>query len=450
MLKHRGLAGVGRIVTHPAFWLPIMLVVINSVYLDGLSLDLNKIISDGWGYYLPLPAIFVYGDPHLTFLNRPDLASDVMQPFIINGRWLGLYADGAGYIDKYAIGPAVLQLPFFLVALLIAHFQYASINGFETTFHIANAASGAFYFGLGSFLIFRTCRLRFEALPSALALVAVTLGTNILQYACIEPGFSHVYGYCLVAGLMYLTVSRAEAAEAASLPAFVLFGILMGLAVMTRPTNAIYSLLFIVFARRTPMRELLIGGACAFLASLVAASPQLIWWYVTTGKLIFYSYGSEGFRFGSPELRNYMISVRKGMFFWHPFYLLMVLALLGSVLRRPLEGAVSALIVALAIYLGASWSDYSFGHSFGSRNSIELLPLLAVPFAGAISFALNKGWRWPASAVFVLLIAINLVQYRGYIKSTIPHNNTTPGDYAKFWSLTLRMPAIERLVLPAQ
>lgn len=35
--------------------------------------------SDGWGYYLPLPALFIYGDPSLSFLNSPDLPHDVSQ-----------------------------------------------------------------------------------------------------------------------------------------------------------------------------------------------------------------------------------------------------------------------------------------------------------------------------------------------------------------------------------
>jgi hypothetical protein len=108
------------------------------------------------------------------------------------------------------------------------------------------------------------------------------------------------------------------------------------------------------------------------------------------------------------------------------------------------------MIVLSAIYLGASWGDFTFGDSFGSRQSIELLPLLAVPFAGTIAVVLKGRWKYAASAVVVLLIVVNLVQYRGYIKSTIPHNNSTPATYARFWALTLRMPAIERLLSSSQ
>ena len=202
--------------------------------------------------------------------------------------------------------------------------------------------------------------------------------------------FSHVYGYCLLSGVVYLTVRQEESATAPSLPAFVAFGFLMGLAIMVRPTNGVYALLFLVFARNTPLRPLLVGSTCAVLASAVAASPQMILWIITTGRPIYYSYVGEGFLFRSPELPNYLFSIRKGVFFWHPLYLFMIGALLQQFARRPFESGISLVTVMCAFYLGASWIDYSFGNSFGSRQSIELLPLLLVPFCGQYRLAVVR------------------------------------------------------------
>src|ERR1700704_4447827 len=105
MFVRRVLGGIWKVVTHPAFWMPIILDVTVDVYMDGLRLDVKRIVSDGWGYYLPLPAVFVYGDPHLAFLNRPDLASDFLQFRWPDGTWHGLHVYRAGYLDKYALGP---------------------------------------------------------------------------------------------------------------------------------------------------------------------------------------------------------------------------------------------------------------------------------------------------------------------------------------------------------
>src|SRR4029077_9507147 len=80
----------------------------------------RSIASDGWGYYLPLPATFIYGDLGLSFLNAPDLPHQVDQNRLPDGTWQGLSPSGTGYRNKYAVGPAVFQLPFFLLALTIA------------------------------------------------------------------------------------------------------------------------------------------------------------------------------------------------------------------------------------------------------------------------------------------------------------------------------------------
>jgi hypothetical protein len=444
----RVLACAWTIFRHPAFWAPLLAAFCGDLYYHGLALEGRAIGSDGWGYYLQLPAIFIHGDPHLVFLNGPDLPQDVLQYRSPNQHWQGLSVHGAGYLDKYAFGPAVLQLPFFLIALAIGHFYYVNVNGFEPAFQIANAVSAAVYFGLGSFLIYRACRLRYDRLPSALALASTILATNVLFYASADGSYSHVYGYCILAALVYLTIWRVESGQPPTQSAFVLFGLLMGLAVMVRPTNAVYGLLFLVFARGTPPHELFMGGCCAFLASAVAVSPQIVLWYVTAGRPIYYSYGGEGFKWLSPQLSNYLFSIRKGVFFWHPFYLLMILALPEAWPKRPFETAVTLLIVVLALYIGASWGDYTFGDSFGSRQSVELLPILLVPFCGAIAWLLSSGWKWPAAALALVLIAVNALHYRGYYHGLLPHNNTTAVAYADFWAKTLNWPAIRRLAPP--
>jgi hypothetical protein len=437
----RAIVGAWSVVRHPAFWLPILLALGADGYVYGMHFNGWVIGSDGWGYYLHLPAILVHGDPHLVFLNRPDLPQDIAHYRFPDGSWQGLSIHGSGYLDKYALGSAVLQLPFFLFALAISHYRYAAVNGFETMFQVANALSGAFYFGLGSFLVYRACRLRYPALPSALAVTTVILATNLLQYASGDGSYSHVYGYCILSGLVYLTIRRVESGDAPTLPAFVLFGVLLGLAVMVRPTNAVYALMFPVFARGTPLRHLMIGSACAFLASALAASPQMALWYVTTGQVIYYSYVGEGFKFSSPELRNYLFSIRKGVFFWHPLYLLMVIALVRQIPYRRFESIIALLIVLLGLYIGASWGDYTFGDSFGSRQSIELLPILLPPFAGTIAWLLSTRWKWAAATALMALIALNVVQFNGYINHTLPANNATRITYAKFWATTLRLPA---------
>lgn len=419
--------------THPIFVAGLAVAAV----LFGLKFmsdwNYNPIHSDGWGYYLYLPATFIYGDSHLSFLNDPELPRSIAQYRLADGSWHGLTATDIGYRDKYALGPAVMQLPFFLVALAIAKLTLRSMTGLEAPFQLANGISAVFYFALGSYLVFRTARLRYDVSASVAALAFAALATNLLFYAGFDGSYSHIYGFFLVAGVAFLVVRRLEAGGAPRPWEFAMFGLLMGLAVMVRPTNAIVALLYLLFIRRSDLKTISAGSLSALLASFVGALPQMLWWLETTGQLIYYSYVGEGFRFGSPEFRNYLISIRKGVFFWHPAYLLMILAVVAQVPTRRFESLIVLAIVMLNLFIGASWDDYTFGDSFGCRQIVEMTPLLILPTAPAINWILASRWRHVAIAGAGALIIVNSMYLYGYLIGTLPHNNATRLTYAAFW-----------------
>jgi hypothetical protein len=427
-------AAVRRLLLHPVFLVCLLAALSVVAYAILGGQNTRPIRSDGWGYYLPLPATFIYGDPSLSFLNAPDLPPEVAQYRFRDGSWQGLAPEGTGYRDKYAAGTAVMQTPFFLAALAYATLTHPRVSGFELSFQLAIALSGAFYLALGCFLTYQAARLRCSCLASALAVAFALLATNLLYYGSFEGSFSHVYGFCLVAGLLCLTIRRTELGGAPSLWEFALFGFLAGVAVMVRPTNAVAALLFIPFARNADGRRIAAGTLLGLVASVVGALPQMLLWYQTTGHLIFYSYVGEGFHFLDPQVSNYLISVRKGLFFWHPAYLVMILALISQLAVRRFETLIMILIVALNLYLGASWHDSSFGDSFGCRQIVEMTPLLVLPTAAAIDWLSTRSWRWGAAVAAALLVAVNLLQFRGYMIGALPHNNATLDRYIAFWA----------------
>jgi hypothetical protein len=428
------LAAGWRALIHPVFvsCLVAALCVVAYAMLSGHNR--RPIASDGWGYYLPLPATLIYGDPGLSFLNDPNLPRDVAQYRLPGPHWQGLKPACTGYLDKYALGPAVMELPFFLMALAYRTLTHASVNGFEMSFQLAIALSGAFYFALGCYLTYRAACLRYGPLASGLALAFAVLATNLLYYGSFEGSFSHIYGFCLISGLVYLTMRRIEIGGSPGLWEFVLFGFLAGAAVMVRPTNAVAALLYIPFARRADYSRIAGGTLLGLIASAVAALPQMLLWRETTGHLIYYSYVGEGFNFLDPQVSDYFISVRKGLFFWHPAYLVMILALIGQLAVRRFETLIMILIVALNLYLGASWYNPSFGDSFGCRQIVEMTPLLVLPTVAMIERLSSATWRWGAAGLAVLLVAVNLVQFHGYMVGALPHDKATMDRYVAFWA----------------
>jgi len=391
--------------------------------------------SDGWGYYLYLPAIFIYHDLHFSFLKSANLPSEVARYRATDGIWQGLSGDGGtGYRDKYAFGPAVMQTPFFLGALAFAKLKRPAVDGFETPFQVGNVLSGAFYFALGTWLIYRTTLRRYGQFASIAAILFAILTTNLLFYAAFDASYSHVYGYCLVAGLLHLTISTEDAGVPPRLGSYVLFGFLMGLAVMVRPTNAVVAPLYLIFIRRANVREIATGSLAGFAASAVAASPQMLVWLITSGSLIHWSYVNEGFKFPPSNVLAYVATLPKGIFFWHPAYFFMIASVGAQLPVRRFETMVLLAIIALNIYIGASWGNNSFGHSFGCRQIVEMIPLMLPSVAAAVGWSIKSvARRRIAAALTAALAAVNTIQFYGYVIGTLPQNYATLASYRAFW-----------------
>ena len=136
----------------------VQIVVISIVFVAAISIDLitylgryngPPIRSDGFGYYVYLPAL-LHGHIFFNFLKDPatwDLAGQYgsVRP--------GLSNVPQGFLDQYAIGTAVLQMPFFMLALLFQKIRGMTTWGFEPAFQFANAVSAACYLVAGSYIL---------------------------------------------------------------------------------------------------------------------------------------------------------------------------------------------------------------------------------------------------------------------------------------------------------
>src|SRR5210317_2224155 len=113
---------MGKPNAHVAIILSIsaMLAVLTNFYTYENRYNGPPIRSDGLGYYLYLPAIFIHKDPYFTFLDEPQTKDVTRANYgILQGPAanFGLAGTERGYLNKYPIGTAVMQAPFFFVAL---------------------------------------------------------------------------------------------------------------------------------------------------------------------------------------------------------------------------------------------------------------------------------------------------------------------------------------------
>jgi hypothetical protein len=394
----------------------------------------TPIRSDGFSYYVYLPSWFLFHDTTLSAVAR-DCCAGVFPAYTVIIRWPGTRR----WVNPHPIGVAVMQAPFFAAAHALTLWSNLSPDGFSLYYQHGAGLSGLAWALAGLIVLRRLLRRHFSDSITAATLVTILLGTSLYHYATYDSSFSHAYSFFLFAAFLDL-VEQWYARPRWSTS--VLLGVAAGLIVLTRHTNAlflVFFLLFGVFNRESfrvrlgvIRREARLVGLIAAAAAIIVA-PQLAIYYQATGTPIISSYGSLGFHFGSPKIVGVLFSVQKGLFFWTPVLLLAcagLFALAGSQHSARVFVLPALLFLAANTYIIASWWDWQFGASFGHRGFVDALPVFAIGLAAFFELASrHAGRRRIVTAVVVGAIALNLFQMLQYWNGVLPMSDTTWDQY---------------------
>ncbi|MEL6672626.1 MAG: hypothetical protein AAFR61_10565 [Bacteroidota bacterium] len=368
---------------------------------------------DVYGYYLYLPAFFIYDDlAKLEFKDemfekyRPagDFHHAVPQP---NGNW----------VMKYPIGMAVIYTPFFLGGHAYATMSDAyAADGFSMPYQLAISLAGLFYALLGLWFMRKVLLHYFSDLVAASILAILVLCTNYLNYVSFDGAMPHNALFSLFAIILWLTIKWHEKPDwryALGL------GVAIGLSTIIRPTEILISLVPLFwgvynkesFQQKwqllwTNRLQVLILIGATFLMGLI----QMLYWKSYSGHFLYYSYEEFGFDWLRPHLWSGLFSFRKGWFIYTP---VMILAVLGFI---PLYKHHREKFFALAghfvitLYIVFAWQVWWYGGSFGARPLVQSYALLAFPLGAFLTWVFQQKWRTIAVAVFVFLCAdLNLL-----------------------------------------
>ena len=387
--------------------------------------------SDGYSYYVYLPAWFIYGDPSLASVAR-DCCGGEFPTFTAIIKWPGTKR----WVNAHPIGVAVMQTPFFLIGHALTKWSNLSPDGFTLYYQHAAGIAGVFWAIAGLAMLRRFLRRRFTDGVTAATLLALLGGTGLMHYATYDSSYSHAYSFFLAAALLNVTEDWwSEPSQWRS----ILLGIVAGLIILTRHTNVLLLAAVPLYgiadvgSLRSRIQQIIERRVPVVVALAVAALvvlPQLAIYHAATGQLIVSSYGDLTFNFRSPHLWGVLFSVQKGLFFWSP---LLLAAIAGFFLNRPPTrsfAVATALIFAADAYLIASWWDWQFGASYGHRGFIDLLPFFAVGLAGFFAWAAERPGRARTVAVATsVLVCLSLFQMLQYWNGVMPMADLTWDQY---------------------
>lgn len=381
----------------------IILLIIFSILnsrdvLEGKTFGAKLITySDAEGYYLYLPALFIYGDFKSIPIKSP-------------GQFTKMESTGNVY-DKYTFGVSIMQLPFFLVADLYAAKSNRQRDGYSKPYQIAIALAGFSYGFLGLYLIFLALKVRFQKTHVLLALIALLFGTNLLHYIFIEPGMSHVYSFFLVA-LMILYTPKLY--EDHSWRRFFVYSMIVSLIVFIRPSNIVIVLYYLFYqvtsveklkGRINFIRENIAKHFLLIIPFLILSFIQIMIWHDMVGERVIFSYNNEpGFIYWSnPKMLNVLFHVHNGLFIYAPVLLFAVAGLLMGLFQKKGDTLVILIILLVSTYIFGSWWAWWFGGAYGHRCYIELLPFFAFGLVLLFQVLDHSRYRILQVAIFGLI-----------------------------------------------
>ncbi|GAA4470371.1 hypothetical protein GCM10023093_31510 [Nemorincola caseinilytica] len=369
------------------------------------------------GYYWYLPSIFIYND--LTGQSFKDSILNRYAPTNQDFQQ-AMKVENGNYVMKYSSGMAVMYLPFFAAAHIMAKPLGYPPDGFSPPYQLAIQLGGILVSILGLWYLRRLLLLYYDDKVVAIALLMLAAGSNYLNYAAIDCGMSHCWLFTLYVLLLLNThhFYREYKAKHA-----IRIGLLVGLATLTRPTDILSCMIPLLWGMEgisiTSIRErmaLLVSRYRLFLLAVACAAPvvaiQLIYWKYASGHWMVYSYGGQEFSWKHPHIYDYTLSYRSGWLVYSPIMVFAFLGLLPFAMRGKNKVAIIAFFL-LNYYVVTAWDIWWYG----GRAMVQSYPVLMFPIAAAVEVAIERRWLavifWP---VVLLLTYYNLwltVQYHG-------------------------------------
>lgn len=389
-------------------------------------------------YYYYLPAAIIEGDLKLEepILNWQDRKVR-----------LGEYKNA--YVAKMPLGTAVFYSPFFLLAHWLSPLLGYPQDGFNNLYPLALILSAVFFGLLGLFYLRKVLLTFTTEFISFWVLLFIWWGTNIPNYTLFEP-MSHIYGFFLFNIILWFSLQLKNSLSHKN---FIILGISLGLAILVRPTNALFGIIPLISFLQLGFKAIPINfskimfGIAGIIICLI---PQFTYWHYMTGDFILYSYNNETFDFLNPEIYKALFSYRKGWFLYTPLALFGLIGFLHYTPRlKALKWPLLSLI-CLVIYISFSWWCWWYGGSFSSRVMIEYLAIIAIGLASILNKFSTRSklfFRLSFGLFFILSLqsSFSIWQYR---KGLIHHDSMSKELYWKSFGRTIYSKDFNELLDP--
>lgn len=404
----------------------------------------NETSWDVLGYYLPLPATFIYDDPMMNDrawieqINTEKKLSGTLYQVTTNDEGEPMYF--------FLFGMSIFMLPFFLIGHGWAAMTGAPMDGFSPPYQYALVIGGIIYTIIGMLLLRKILLRYFSQKITAITILIIVFATNYSHHLSYKNLETVNVLFMLMCWLIWSTIRWHETYAFKHIAQIGASITLMALVKPSEVLAVLIPLLWCVSSKETLKEKfrLLWGKRSqliyAFLLCLLIASPQIAYWYLKTGHFFYDSYKNAGVGLDifSPHILDVLFSFRKGWMIYTPVMVLGIIGLVMLFRSNKTLGWSFGIYFAISFYIICSWTEWWYGAAYSCRPVITAYPILAIAIATLLS-KIDGAWLKRGIATFVVLCtALNLFQWWQLMEGIYDPYRTTK-DY--YWAIFLQTTA---------
>jgi hypothetical protein len=399
-----------------------------------------EIHADKAGYYVYLPAIFLYD-------FNPDKFPKNIEKTIGEGfdfRKKNSQNDQKVIFTKYPCGVAIMDAPFFLAAHFFCKISNTRADGFTVPYHRMRDIATWFYTMMGLFFVMLTISMKTNLSEKTIMLgtALFILGTNFLYYSVKDVGLSHNYSFLLIALFVYLYTIKFNLQKKYH---FVILAIIVGLLLLVRPINALFLCLIGIWDMNTidDLKIRVLNRWKQWLLFVVVLTimmvPQLAYYKYAFGSYFNYSYENETFKYlSNPQVLKVYFGLQNGWITNNPVHLFTIAGILLLIKDGLNNGWKLLGLVASIGLLYSAWWSWGLGCGFGHRGFVEFYAVLIYPFIYFLNFILlhkSRLLKLICAVALCIFLFVNL-------KLTFAYDNCWygkgPWDHAEWFKLLFK------------
>ena len=316
-------------------------------------------------------------------------------------------------------------------------------DGYSTPYIAAVAYGSAVYGFLALVLsVYAASLITCRSQTGVRAAFAVWLGTPLLFYMYLAPGFSHACSAFAVAAFVVAWLRVRRQWSLAGVAALGAMAALMG---MVREQDLFIAIgpaadYVLTTARSQPARSVAARCVAGLATFFVCFLPQLISYQVLYGRPSPSPYVEQKMTWTSPHAWQVIASPDNGLLFWTPI----ALAALGGLAwlaARSWVAFICAVMVLTQIYVGGSLDTWAGAGSFGQRRLVGLTIFFVVGLSAVLQ--LPRSWMRHGIHLFVVLAVwwnLGLIAQFGSGRMDRQHLDLQHNAYNNFVTIPRELP----------